>query len=100
VKTAEAASSAAAPREPWRTRASNDGPRFYSVHRQFGVAPDPTRVSAAPTAGAATDKLPNDFFIGAGPNPDEAEAENVPEQTQQQTVEAPKKKRKQPIRKK
>jgi hypothetical protein len=71
------------------------------VHRQFGVAPDPTRVSAAPAAGAAaTDRLPNDFFIAAGPNQDEAEAENVPEQTQQPVVQAPAKKKKQPIRKK
>ena len=71
-----AKTAAAAPLEPWRTRTGQDGPRLYSLHRQFGMTPDQAR--AAQLKGAAADPLPNAFFLSAAEEvveEDEAEAE-------------------------
>ena len=80
TKTAVATAAAvkpAAPKEPWRNRSAEDGPRFYSLHRQFGFTPDQAR-AAAPN-GAAAEPLPSAFFLSAAPEEaaeeDEAEAE-------------------------
>jgi hypothetical protein len=57
---------------PFVRPASPNGPRFYSVHREFGGQPDAT-LRSKPT-GAATERLPSGFF-GSGEAAAEDEAE-------------------------
>jgi hypothetical protein len=63
---------AAAGDRPFIRPASPNGPRFYSVHREFGGLPDAT-LRTRPT-GPATERLPSGFF-GSG----EAAAEDEDE---------------------
>jgi hypothetical protein len=60
-------------------RTADNGPRFYSLHRQFGYAPDPTRSSSAPKDARSADPLPSGFFAAAGPAAEDAadEAEDA-----------------------
>ena len=94
VKTA-ATAKPAAPLEPWRTRGAENGPRFYSVHRQFGFTPDQTRASAP--KGAAADPLPSAFFLAAAP--DEREDDTAEHARRDNTSKKDEKKKK-PARRK
>ncbi|HEX8569985.1 MAG TPA: hypothetical protein VF699_08695 [Caulobacteraceae bacterium] len=86
---------ATAPKEPWRTRTAEDGPRFYSLHRQFGITPD--QAKAAALKGAAADPLPSAFFLAAAPAEDDHAEEDT--QREQPSKKDDKKKKKSARRK-
>jgi hypothetical protein len=59
---------------PFIRPASPNGPRFYSVHREYGGKPDASFRSRP--EGAATERLPAGFFAAAEPAAEEEEVQD------------------------
>jgi len=77
--TAVVAPAPAAPTPPVQAAAARpDGPRFYSVHREFGETPDRAPHPAV-AAGAAADPLPMGFFSSGSSMPAQQDDDTVEE---------------------